>query len=77
MVDITFPEGAENYYYVDKAKIFMESPLDSNNRRWRCCLCGFPQGDFPKEREDIGAYCCGGCGQSTVRPFNLEIGEYE
>jgi hypothetical protein len=66
---IEFPEGAENYYKVDKAREFLQTPVPEGFRRWRCRLCGFPQGDFPKEHEHVGVFCCGGCGQSCVRPI--------
>lgn len=71
---ITFPEGAQDYYDVAKALTFLETPIPEGYRRWRCILCGFPQGDFKADFEDVGAYCCGGCGQSCVRPIE-EYGE--
>lgn len=69
MIDITFPEGANEYYDIELARIFLNTPVPEDCIRWRCILCGYPQGDFKKEVEHVGAYCCGGCGQTCVRPI--------
>lgn len=72
MPEITFPPGAEDYYDLDEARKFLDSPVPEGFHRWRCILCGFPQGDFMLDHpayEATGAYCCGGCGMSTVRPI--------
>ncbi len=68
--NITFPEGAEEYYDLEGARKFLESPVPEGYIRWRCKLCGYPQGDFKQECDYIGVYCCGGCGQSCVRPIS-------
>jgi hypothetical protein len=67
--EITFPEGAEDYYKVDKALAFLNTPVPEGCVRWRCKLCGRPAGDFKAEFKDVGAFCCGGCGQTCVRPI--------
>ena len=66
---ITFPTGAENYYDVNSARGMLEAPVPEGYRRWRCILCGFPQGDFKQDNDMIGAFCCGACGQTCVRPI--------
>lgn len=66
---ISFPPGAEDYYDTVAAAEALTSPIPEGYRRWRCVLCGYPQGDFLASREDVGVYCCGGCGQSCVRPI--------
>lgn len=68
--EITFPDGTENYYDVAKARERLESPIPDGCTRWHCILCGFPQGDFKKEFKYVGAFCCGGCGMSCVRPID-------
>ena len=69
MMDISFPPGAEDYYDTEAAAKVLASPVPEGYRRWRCVLCGFPQRDFKLSCDYVGAFCCGGCGQSCVRPI--------
>ena len=68
-MDYKFPEGAEDYYSIEGATKFLDTLVPEGYRRWRCVLCGCPAGDFKIDFEHVGAYCCGGCGQSCVRPI--------
>lgn len=62
-----FDEEAENYYSVEAADELLSKPLPEGFVWWRCVLCGYPLG-VPKEN-NIGAYCCGGCGMTCLRPI--------
>lgn len=65
---ISFSEAAGRYYNVAKAKTFFATPIPEGYRRWACVLCGCPAGDYQIAFEDVGAFCCRGCGMSCVRP---------
>lgn len=72
---ITFPEGAENYYNVIKARELIEKHIQNPECEiWRCVLCGFPvflMAKADKSNKDIiMATGCGGCGQTCMRPIN-------
>lgn len=58
-----------DYYDVDTADKFLATLVEPGLRRWRCLLCGFPQGDFPADDPHIGVFGCGACGQHCVRPI--------
>ncbi len=68
-MDHKFPDGADDYYNVEKASKMLDTPVPEGYTRWRCVLCGFPQGDF-RTGVEVGHYCCGGCGQSCCRPIS-------
>lgn len=60
---------ATDYYNLDQAKAFMATSVPPGCRRWVCVLCMYPQGDYP-DAQEIGAYACGACGMTCVRPWN-------
>jgi hypothetical protein len=66
---IVLPDGAGDYYNMEKAYVFLSTPVPEGYRRWICLLCGCPAGDWKIEFDAVGAYCCGGCGMSCVRPI--------
>jgi hypothetical protein len=65
---IILPDLAKEYYDVKQAYAFLATPVPEGYRRWICLLCGFPA-DFRATCDWVGAVCCGGCGQSCVRPI--------
>ena len=65
---IKLPEEANEYYDVARAEVFLATPVPEGYKRWICLLCGFPAGDWKTEYDEVGAFCCGGCGMSCVRP---------
>ena len=71
----TFPDGASNYYDVEKAKEILNKSIPSEYEWWRCVLCGFPRLEHRLDKLS-GAYPCSGCGQTTMRPI-AEYGNKE
>jgi hypothetical protein len=66
-------EAVSEYYDVDSAIRFFNSPVAPGCERWRCVLCGWGLDVTKEAMKIIGACCCGGCGQTTLRP----IAEYD
>lgn len=64
-----FRAAASEYYNVDSAIRFFDSAVPSNCFRWRCVLCGWGMDVTAEGQKMIGACCCGGCGQTTLRPL--------
>jgi hypothetical protein len=64
-----FRQAAGDYYNVDAAIAFLDTPVAPNHQRWRCMLCGWPIDVTGPGADKIGACGCGGCGQTTLRPI--------
>lgn len=64
-----FRKAASEYYDVDKAVAFFNSPVHEGCQRWRCVLCGWGLDVTTEGAKKIGACCCGGCGMTTLRPI--------
>ena len=58
-----------DYYDVEAAEHFLDSPVHEGCQRWRCTLCGWPI-DLGPEAAAIAPACgCGGCGMTCLRPI--------
>jgi len=64
-----FRKFVEDYYDVEAAIKFLDAPPKDGYKRWRCVLCGYPIDVPPDLLGYVGATCCGGCGQTTLRPI--------
>jgi len=69
VTDKRFPVGAEEYYYIESAIKFFESPVPDNHERWRCVLCGWGLDVHKSVGTAAGACGCGGCGMTCLRPI--------
>ena len=66
---VQFPSDANEYYDVQSAADFYNSPVPDGCIRWKCigCYWGF---DVKSEYTHAGAHCCGGCGMTLLRPLS-------
>ncbi len=67
--NLEFATAADEYYDVETAIRFFDSPVPEGFQRWRCRLCGWGVDVSGEALEIVAATCCGGCGHAMLRPI--------